>query len=393
MKKSAEELSCLVPDTFELPATASGTLTGKTFVAKDLFAVAGHTSSFGHPRWRETHTASKVTSPVITKLLEAGANLAGMAKLDQMAGSLVGNIGEGKAPLNSLYPDRFTGGSSSGSASAVAGDLVDFAIGTDTAGSVRVPAAACGIYGLRPTHGSISSEGVIPWAVSFDVPGILSKDLGLIRDVYKVLQEKIAEPTKITHILLPKDCLTLVSHEVAEVVIQVAEEFAEKHGCEIQESELANFIGESARDLFSRIAGRENWQAHGKWISENRQYLAPDLYSRMEIAERLAMSSEEKVAANTRERDSYTKAVSKIIIPGSVVVAPVLDYLSPLRNATAMELQDYRKNTLCLNSISGLSSLPEVVIPATISKSGLTYGVGFIGSKNADIAVLDFLTS
>lgn len=391
MKSTAEELSCFVPDTFELPAASSGSLNAKTFVAKDLFAVAGHTSSFGHPRWRATHAASESTSPIISKLLGEGAHLVGMAKLDQMAGSLVGNIGEGKAPLNSLYPERFTGGSSSGSASAVAGGLADFAIGTDTAGSVRVPASACGLYGLRPTHGSISSEGVIPWAASFDAVGILSKDLSLVRDVYKVLCNKIIEPAAITKILLPKDCLKLVSVEVAEAVTKTAQQLAEKHGVELQEVKLAHFMSEAARNLFSRIAARENWQTHGKWIKQNHQYLAPDLYSRMEIAEQLTSSPKEKIASDLQDRDNYAKAVDQIITSHAILVTPVLHGLPPLRKATPDELLHYRKDTLCLNAVSGLSRLPEIVMPVVNSNNGLTYGVGLIGARNADSAMLDFL--
>ena len=392
MKRPAEELSCLVPGTFELPATASGSLSGKTFVAKDLLAVAGHASSFGNARWRETHTASEATSPIITKLLAEGADLVGMAKLDQLAGSLVGNIGEGTAPLNSLYPDRFTGGSSSGSASAVAGELVDFAIGTDTAGSVRVPAAACGLYGLRPTYHSIKNEGVLPWAASFDVVGILSKDLGLVRDVYKVLRSEASELTTITQILLPIDCLELVSVETAAAVTKTAQDLAEKHGIELKEVNFAHFMGDSARNLFSRIAGRENWQAHGEWIKANHQYLAPDLYNRMEIAQQVSAGPEEKVSADSQERENYTKAVSKIITSHSVLIAPIMYDLSPLRTANPDELQNYRKNTLILNVVSGLAGLPEIVMPV-VGVNNLTYGVGVIGSKNADLTMLDFLSS
>lgn len=393
MKLSAEELSCLVPNTLALSATARGTLNGKKFAVKDLLAVTDHISSFGHPRWRETHGASSNTSSIITKLLEAGADLAGMTKLDQMAGSLVGNISEGTAPLNPLYPDRFTGGSSSGSASAVAGDLVDFSIGTDTAGSVRVPAAACGIYGLRPTHGSISSDGVIPWAPSFDVVGILSKDIRLVREVYTVLCKNITETRPITQVLLPTDCFELVSPEVVEVVAKTAHDLAKKQGVTLKEIKLSEFMGESARDLFSHIAARENWQAHGKWITENHQYLAPDLYNRMEIAEQLSVSPKEKIAADAQERADYEKAVRQIITPHSVVITPVMHDLPPLRSATQNELLNYRKTTLCLNSVSGLAGLPEVVLPVVNDSNGLTYGVGVIGTRNSDIVILDFLTN
>lgn len=151
MKRKADELNCFVPNSSELKTTDKGILTGKAFVVKDLFAISSHISSFGHPRWRKSHKKSSETVPVVVKLLKAGATLAGITKMDQMAYSLIGNAGEGEPPTNPLYPDRFTGGSSSGSASAVAGMIADIGIGTDTGGSIRIPAASCGLFSIRPT--------------------------------------------------------------------------------------------------------------------------------------------------------------------------------------------------------------------------------------------------
>ena len=136
-----------------------------------MIAIEGHVASFGLARWRDTHGPDTLTAPVVEALLAAGASVTGLAKLDQLAWSVVGNAGEGTAPRNPLYPDRFTGGSSSGPAAAVAAGLADVGIGTDTGGSIRVPAAACGLFGLRTTHGLISGAGVLPLALSFDVVG------------------------------------------------------------------------------------------------------------------------------------------------------------------------------------------------------------------------------
>ena len=165
-------VNCWVPGSRGLQPTGDGPLTGLTAAIKDLMSITGHISSFGHPRWRATHPPGTRTAPAVSRLLDAGASIRGMAKLDQLAYSLIGNAGEGTPPRNALYPDRFTGGSSSGSAAAVAAGLADIGIGTDTAGSVRVPAASCGLFGLRPSHGSVETEGVLPLAPSFDVVGI-----------------------------------------------------------------------------------------------------------------------------------------------------------------------------------------------------------------------------
>ena len=170
-----------------LPATGPGPLDGVTVAVKDMFAVAGHVSSFGHPRWRATHPPSAETAPAVSRLLAAGASVAGLAKLDQLAYSLIGNAGEGTAPLNSRYPGRFTGGSSSGPAAAVAAGLAGLGLGTDTAGSIRVPAASCGLFGFRPSHGLVGAGGVLPLAPSFDVVGILARSAAMLGPALEVL--------------------------------------------------------------------------------------------------------------------------------------------------------------------------------------------------------------
>ena len=152
------EAHCWVPDSFAVAATGSGVLDGRTLAVKDMFAIEGHVSSFGLARWRATHSAAAGTAPVIQALLAAGASIAGLAKLDQIAWSIVGNVGEGTPPLNPVYPDRFTCGSSSGPASAVAAGLAEIGIGSDTGGSIRAPAAACGLFGLRPGKERRSSQ-------------------------------------------------------------------------------------------------------------------------------------------------------------------------------------------------------------------------------------------
>jgi amidase len=392
MNAEANNLSCFVPDSFELDATASGILDNKTFAVKDLVAVAGHISSFGHPRWRETHAASETTSPIVSNLLKAGAAMVGLTKLDQLAGSLVGNIGEGDYPVNSLYPDRFTGGSSSGSASAVAGGLADFAIGTDTAGSIRVPATACGLYGLRPTWGTLSSDGVIPWAASFDSVGILSKDPDLIRDVFTTLCESPQNTTQpITKVLLPSD-LDMVSSATADVIVDTAHRLARENGAALEEIKFAEFVSQEVGDLFMRLQTREVWKTHAGWLSDNRQYLATDLQARMEAGEKNAAASEADIQADEGRRLNYRQELSKIVVAGSVLVLPVLHDLPPKLNATADEIQEFRSVAVRLNAASGLAGTPEVVLPVRDTEQGLTYGVGLVGSNKSDLSLLDFVS-
>src|ERR1700722_14556111 len=187
MPEDTAPAACWVPDSVSLQATGHGPLDGVTVAVKDMISVEGHVSSFGHPRWRATHSPRADNAPVLCGLLAAGASVAGLAKLDQLAYSLIGNAGEGVAPPNSRYPSRFTGGSSSGPAAAVAAGLAGLGLGTDTAGSVRVPAASCGLFGFRPSHGLVCARGVLPLAPSFDVVGILARSAGMLGPVLEVL--------------------------------------------------------------------------------------------------------------------------------------------------------------------------------------------------------------
>ncbi len=151
-------------DNFSLAATGEGPLSGLTFVVKDIIDVAGHRTGCGNPTWLATHPPATVHAVCVEQLLAAGGRAVGKTISDEIAFSLLGENHFYGTPLNPAAPDRIPGGSSSGSASAVACGLADFALGTDTGGSVRVPASNCGLWGLRPSHGFVSVAGVMPFA-------------------------------------------------------------------------------------------------------------------------------------------------------------------------------------------------------------------------------------
>src|SRR5262249_23337023 len=159
-------------ETFDLPPTGDGPLAGLRFAVKDLIDIAGRKTGCGNPSWRDTHPPARNHAVCVDQLLTAGAHCVGKTVSDEGAFSLIGGNHFYGTPLNPRAPDRVPGGSSSGSASAVACGLADFALGTDTGGSVRVPASNCGVWGLRPSHDFISVAGVMPFAPTFDTVGI-----------------------------------------------------------------------------------------------------------------------------------------------------------------------------------------------------------------------------
>src|ERR671927_1788984 len=183
---AVEEGSAFVQE-LEVDPTGSGPLDGLTFAVKDLIDIGGHKTGYGNPSWRKTHPPASVNAVCVEQLLDAGARCVGKTVSDELAFSLLGENHFYGTPLNPKAPDRVPGGSSSGSASAAAPRIVDFALGTDTGGSVRVPASNCGIWGLRPSHGFISVAGVNPFAPTFDTVGILASSAEIMAAVASVL--------------------------------------------------------------------------------------------------------------------------------------------------------------------------------------------------------------
>jgi amidase len=386
---------CWAPGSVSRPATGSGPLTGLTLAVKDMIFLEGHVSSFGHARWRETHEPSPTTAPILARLLAAGASMTGLAKLDQLAYSIIGNAGEGVPPLNPLYPERFTCGSSSGPAAAVAAGLADVGIGTDTGGSIRAPAAACGLFGLRPTHGAISSEGVLPLAPSFDVVGVLARDLAPLRQVMDTLitgtdgdLANLAADTIPRRLVVPADCLAGVSAETADAVRAVATALASAGACELAKEELGAFISDDVADLFARVQGRQVWSAHGPWLTRNAGVLAPDVAQRVARAEKLSAEPRAQQDADARAWRAYTADLAERLPADTIAVLPVMPDFPPLRTASAAELQAFRASAFRYTAPASLTGQPELVIPVRHSASGRQVGVGILGARGSDFGLI-----
>ncbi|MGE3697786.1 MAG: amidase family protein, partial [Hyphomicrobiaceae bacterium] len=177
-----------------LAGSGRGPLAGLTFAVKDLFHIEGNRTGFGHPDWLRTHPRAERTAVAVERLLAAGADMIGRTHCDELCYSLTGENVHYGTPINSNAPGRIPGGSSNGSAAAVAGKLVDFALGSDCGGSIRIPASYCGILGMRPTWGRISLEGAAPFGPSFDVAGWFARDTVLFEKVGRVLLGDDKEP-------------------------------------------------------------------------------------------------------------------------------------------------------------------------------------------------------
>ncbi|XP_059652497.1 amidase 1-like isoform X2 [Cornus florida] len=289
------------------PSTSSQELplNGLTFAIKDIFDVDGYVTGFGNPDWARTHVAATTTAPAVLAILRGGATCVGKTVMDEMAYSIDGEHKHYGTPTNPCAPDRIPGGSSSGSAVAVGAMLVDFSLGTDTGGSVRVPAAFCGILGFRPSHGAVSTTGVIPMAQSFDTVGWFARDPVILNRVGRVLlQLPVLDPVKPSHIIIPEDCFKLLSipiDRVTKVLVQSVEKLYGGHmvkyanlgnyvkdkvpslkhfeGIETQEYNITSLVALSnAMRLLQRIEFKKN---HGEWVSTVKPDFGPGIAERI----------------------------------------------------------------------------------------------------------------
>src|SRR5713226_7893748 len=210
-----------------LKGAPHGPLAGLTFAAKDLFDVAGHVTGAGNPDWLALHPPAARTAPMVQRLVDTGADMVGKTHTDELSRGILGENAHYGTPTNPSAPGRVPGGSSSGSAAAVAGALVDFALGTDTGGSVRIPASFCGIFGIRPTHGRLSLEGMVGQAPSFDTVGWFARDADLLARIGEVLLGvELARAPRPRHVLIATDAFAIAEAATSAALHPAAERIA-----------------------------------------------------------------------------------------------------------------------------------------------------------------------
>jgi len=368
-----------------LAGKSSGTLKDLTFGLKDVFDVAGYPTSFGSPDWLRTHEIPTETTPIVTQLLDAGATLVGKTHTDELTYSILGMNAHFGTPVNPLSPERVPGGSSSGSAVAVAGGLVDFAIGSDTGGSVRLPASFCGIYGIRPTHGKISLQHARPLAKSFDTLGWFARDTKKLLNVGRVLLEDESTQAPEFKIILPKQALAVLSNELQEIFLENVKEIFKDFEVEEQDLEwmqLRNFA-----ETFRVIQAREIWLEHGQWASQNLEHFGPGIKQRFLIARDIS----EEAASSARDvRKTIQEHLNQSLTANTLFLVPTASNLAPMLTSSAEELEQFRKDTFQLVSIAGLGGLPQVNIPA-FKINGSGFGISLIGAQHTDIKLLEFI--
>lgn len=357
-----------------------GPLAGKTFVVKENIDVAGCVSSNGHPAWIATHAPAGANAPVVDRLLACGARLAGKAHMDEMAYSLLGANPHFGTPRNPAAPGRCPGGSSSGSAVAVAAGLADFALGTDTAGSCRAPAAFCGVYGFRSSFGAISLNGVIPLAPSLDAIGWFARDIETMRLVGRgLLPDDLArEPCEEAVILA--DAFEGVEEEFAAAARPMLENLRRRPW---REAALGEDFWNAALAHFRNLQAYEAWASHGAWIRAENPRLSAGVKARFEIASRVTL--EQKQAAEAFRNAARARVDDAFGARGFLVV-PTAPFRAPLLDDSAEELDNKRYRMMRVFLLASYFGLPQIGVP--LNAQGAPVGLSFIGRRWSDRALL-----
>jgi amidase len=259
--RSSDEHGAWVPGPrCERPPLADGPLSGLRFGVKDLIDVEGAVTSCGNPDWAALHGPARSDAPVVHTLREAGATVAGKTVTDEFAFSLEGDNVHHGTPRNPRASDRLPGGSSSGSAVAVAAGLVDFALGSDTGGSVRVPASFCGVYGFRPTHGALSLDGVMPFAPSYDTVGWFARDADLMLRIGRALLPTEREPKmNMRRMIFAHDAFAAADLPGAARLAALARAWGASSEVDVFEGDAGRFLASVARSVRGCLRTARSW--------------------------------------------------------------------------------------------------------------------------------------
>jgi amidase len=362
---------------------ATGPLAGLTFAAKDLFDVAGHPTGGGNPDWARAHPVPTRHAWAVQRLLDAGATLVGKTVTDEVSLGILGENPFDGTPLNPAAPDRVPGGSSSGSASAVAQKLCDVALGTDSGGSVRVPASFCGLYGIRPTHGRLDLTGMMAQAPGSDTTGWFARDAATFARVSEVMLGEPLPDRLPGTLVVAVDAFGLADPETTAALQPLVRT-------------LASLIGYAREDLLAppglatwmraqrMLQPYEAWLTFKDWLDRHNPRLQFSVARGLALAAAIPESERQWAAvvrAEARARLAW------LVPPGAVLCMPTTPFPAPSRGLSLSTLEPLRARIASLTAHGGLTGVPQVSVPgATVN--GLPVGLSLVGAPGTDATLV-----
>ena len=366
-----------------------GPLSGIDFMVKDLFDVVGFPTFAGNPEYAAYRGIPGTNAAAVDILLEAGGRLVGKTHMHELAYGITGMNPHFGTPVNPLDSRRIPGGSSSGSAVAVASGLVPFTLGSDTAGSIRVPAGFCGICSLRPTFDRIPVEGSVPLSPSMDTVGIFANNLELLAKVASVMFERDNSVRdfdwNVERALIPDETSGWDPHLVKafQVVIEAVQDLGLK---------LETFPGSMLHESLDaqRVAQfAEIFAVHEEWLKTCHPRLGEDVALHLETASKLSVA---QIGRAVSRKAGFVAKFTKMLghdgmflLPVAAGPAPLVSDLANLESSLRFRIQ-----TLALNTIASIAGLPAATIPVIIP-NGLSAGIQLIGAPYSDIGLISMV--
>jgi amidase len=366
-----------------IPGAPNGPLAGLTFAAKDLFDVAGHPTGGGNPDWARQNPLPTRHAWAVQRLLDAGATLIGKTITDEVSLGILGENPFDGTPLNPTAPDRVPGGSSSGSASAVAQGLCDTALGTDTGGSVRVPASFCGLYGIRPTHGRLDLTGMLPQAPSSDTTGWFARDATTFARVSEVMLGEASPATLPTRLVVAVDAFGFADDATTTALQPVVHALSA-----LMKDVRDDLLAPAGLTAWARaqraLQPWEAWQTFKPWLERDNPRLQ---YS---VARNLARGA--AIPESEREWAALVRSEARarmawLLPPGTILCMPTTPFPAPLKGQSVPALEPVRGRILGLAAHGGLTGVPQVTVPGA-KVDGLPVGLSIVGGHGSDAALV-----
>ena len=365
----------------------NGPLKKLTFAVKDIIDVAGSVTGAGNIKFFDEGSPALKNAEIVQILLDAGADLEGKTITEEFAYGLIGENFHYGTPRNGAAPGRIPGGSSSGSASVVSNGQVDFALGTDTGGSVRVPASFCGIYGLRPSHGRVPISGVMPLAPSLDTCGWFARTPELMKLVGKVALEW-KQPTFGADIYLARDTFSILDEEseaaLAAAIGSLSKLIGPPQEIDVGVIQGMQDLGDWAK-VMKVVRGSEAAASRLDWIREFKPEMGPGFRERFEAG---GLYTQNEISEATNKREIIKTYLDKLLSDNIIMVVPAAPTSPPPVSSQEKVYDNLRSKNELYNCIAPLGQLPQISLPLANVK-GLPIGLGVIGGNGSDELLLE----
>jgi len=363
-----------------VPAADSGPLDGSTVAVKDLYAVAGHPVGAGNPTYLRESVPQAASAAAVASLLAAGASIRGIARTDEFAYNLTGRNEHHGTPPNGAVATALPGGSSSGSASAVRLGTADIGLGTDTAGSVRVPASYQGLWGLRTTHDLVPRDGLLPLAPSFDTVGWLTRDADLLARVLDAsVPVAVPDPDTAPAVTVAADLVAAADPTTQ----QAFRAFVREDLPVVTLAELGIPPLEDLRETMRLVQAAEATAAHGPWIAAHPGALSTVVGERFAAA---AANPPDLVADAVDRLDALRQTIRQAL-DGRVLAFPTTPGPAPALTADTAELERTRTATTAMTALASVGGLPAVSAPG-LTVGGAPVGISLVGAPGTDRALV-----